>query len=116
MAECFIVVCLDGKRGVIRGSVKKRRFGKIEENYIGESVLAKGEKHSVCRGALLLFECRKPPIIWTWGGDRQRISSSEVSCEPAIGCAIIRDGTAASQVGEGVREGQLGQKGNGFGQ
>lgn len=33
---------------------------------------------------ILLFECKKPPIIWTCGGDRQRISSREVSWPVAI--------------------------------
>lgn len=40
--------------------------------------------HSIVEGVLLL-ECRKPPIIWTCGGERQRISSREASWAVAIG-------------------------------
>lgn len=37
---------------------------------------------------VLLFECKKPPIIWTCGGDRQRISSREESWLSAISSRI----------------------------
>lgn len=93
MAEGFIVAGLDGERGVVRSCVEEGGFSKVKEDCllaisISTDYASTGSYELEVDGIVLLFECKKPPIIWTCGGDRQRISSREASWLTAIRMAF----------------------------